>query len=182
MATGIDKKALVALAAAGCKNGEMAAEFGVSAGAITQALGQEAVQAQVAEAASKLANGEELDLAYDTLEMKLLKRLDTATTFLSDPMKLQAVLRTVNAAKRRAGIGQQAASAPSIHQAVTLALPGSFQTKVLLNEQREVVEVAGRTLVTMPSANVAEMLVTKQKEEHALALEQDAPMKLGDIL
>ena len=151
----------------------VAERLSCTASAIHQAIQADPkIQQDILEAKVKNAKeGIELDDKYDKLEKKALDQLEKVLPFVSDPMKLARIAQTMNAAKRRGGVAIEQETG----QVVKLTLPKAITARIELSATSEVVQVDNRPLVTMPAAQLAERLKSKQ-------LEATPPAKLGDIL
>lgn len=169
MAAQIDKSTLVDLLTAGHSQSQVAEMLKVTPGAITQALDSSPELRAALEQAKLAAAGAEMDNAYDALERMALQKLKHQMALLQDPLKTARILKTVNEARRRTGL-LKTAQAPT-GAPVTLVLPVLVQQKIQMNAERQVIEVEGRQMITMPAKNVMDLL-SAQKEKEALPLRE----------
>jgi hypothetical protein len=140
------------------KRVDIAAELGLTPGAITQAA------ARLTPADEPLTpQHAELDSTYDSLEAKLLKQLDRTIPLLMRPMEISRVLQTINSAKRRGGPLKSQATVPTILQ---LNLPIAIQNRFVLNSNNQVISAGAQDLVTIPSSAVSR-LAAESKTNHA---------------
>jgi predicted transcriptional regulator len=143
------------------KRVDIAAELGLTPGAVTQAA------ARLAPTDEPLTpQHAELDSTYDSIESKLLKQLDKTIPLLMRPMEISRVLQTINAAKRRGGPLKNATAAPTVLQ---LNLPIAIQNRFVLNSNNQVISAGAQDLVTIPSSAVSR-LAAESKTNHANTL------------
>lgn len=107
------------------------------------------------------------DKTYDSIEDRLIEKLqdllDNGLTF-TKPAEILAAIRTINSAKRRA-TGMEFNREAGSRTVVKLQLPssGAFAAKFIVNNQNQVLEIAGRSVATMPAAGVVKKLEDMQK-------------------
>jgi hypothetical protein len=153
----------------------VASAVGVSAGYVSQLLAEPEFANEVQEL--KLLNLTglvERDKKWDTLEDKLLDRLEHTLPMLNNPMQVVTALRTVNGAHRRAvtkdpGNGH-------VKEIVHLHLPACLNAQFVVNQTNQVVSVEGRSIATMPANAVVEKLKTLRAnslESEAISQQQD---------
>lgn len=97
------------------------------------------------------------DNKYDQLEDLLLEKLENILPMLMRPRDILEALTRVNAAKRRATVGQP----QDLGQKTTivqLILPQVAISKFQLNSQGEVIEVGNRPLINLPAAELLKSL------------------------
>jgi hypothetical protein len=104
------------------------------------------------------------DKRIDKLEDQLLDKLDQAIPMMIRPMEIMKAFTLVNAAKRRGS------SAPEqVHvtnQIVQLTLPQNTAVRFKMSSAREIIEVEGQSLITMPSNQL--LLEAKQHATNKL--------------
>ena len=84
-----------------------------------------------------------LDNMYDSLEEKLLQKLDKASAMLIKPQDITRTLQMVNTAKRK---GMQSGGPATITQTyVSLTLPTAILSRFISNAQNQIVEVQDGT-------------------------------------
>jgi hypothetical protein len=153
------KERIIQLLGNGVSPAIAASAVGCSEGYISQLMSDEAVAARVSELRfSNLQAASDRDKKADTIEDALLGKLQEALPMMMRPAEIVRSLAVVNALKRRAS------SAPEtmhIHnQVINLQLPQHTALRVQMSASKEIVEVEGRTLVTMPSTQL--LLEAKQ--------------------
>jgi hypothetical protein len=151
---------LKALLGTGVPPAQAAAAVGCSPAYVSQLLATESFALEVSTLrVAKLQEATTRDGKYDGLEDKLLKKLEDLLPFMMRPTDVLKALVAVNAAKRR-GATADDQKATTVNNIVIVKLPQAVRERYLLNEQKEVVEVAGRPLVTIDGRK----LLTQVKE------------------
>lgn len=164
-------------AAGQMQHGELKAtaeKLGISPSAVSQALSS--IEESSAAQTSAQANQANLhDNKYDALELVALNKLEGLLAVETNIMKVSKIMEMLNSAKRRAGIVGSLGSSSASGSAnfITINMPAAIQQKLVLNENKEVIEVDGRSLVTMPSTEV-EKILQEKKEAQAAAQELEA--------
>lgn len=148
---------------AGLRNGfndsQIAQALGVTQSAISQAIDAHGLR-ELANANSKfIEHDEKLNDLESTVLTKLEKSIQHA---ILDPLKLTAIYKTLNGAKRRSLAEGQNLGNNNV-QLVNINLPRHVQVKVGLNSRNEVVEVEGRPLLTLPAGKLVSMAGTQLK-------------------
>lgn len=160
-------------AAGQMQHGEIKAianKAGISTSAVSQAL------SSIEESSNTQNNSSLHDNKYDQLELAALNKLEGLLAVETNIMKVSKIMEMLNSAKRRAGIVGSLGSSSASGQAnfITINMPAAIQQKLVLNENKEVIEVDGRSLVTMPSTEVEKIL---QEKKEAQAAMQEAEAK-----
>ena len=155
------KERIIALLGNGVSPAIAASAVGCTEGYISQLMSDEAVAARVSALRfDNLQAASDRDKKADFIEDELLDSLKRALPMMLRPAEIVRSLAVVNALKRRAS------SAPEtmhIHnQVINLQLPQHTALRVTMSASREIVEVEGRALVTMPAAQLL-----KESKEHA---------------
>lgn len=151
-------------------NKTVASAVGVSESYISQLLSEDAFAAEVQELRVKtLAEAANRDKKYEALEDTLLDRVKDLIPMMVRPMEAVRALQAVNGATRRAAPAELSANAQST--VVTLNLPGAIINKFVVNAQKQIVEIDGETVATMPARNVVGKLEEFRKQE---AINRDA--------
>lgn len=155
----------------------VASILGISPSRISQFMEEpdfkDQVQARLIQSTIAASNR---DAKKDALEDALLTRFEDMSKFITRPMELLKALQVVSALPRRAPAIQGVQAGERTE--ATLTLP-SFITNVEVNvnfqynTNREVVEVDGRTMQTMPMHSVLEEL--EQHRNTRLLEHQPAP-------
>jgi arginine/lysine/ornithine decarboxylase len=162
------------LLGAGLENSVVASALGVSASLVSQWLSEETFADEVQ--TLKLVNltqATERDRKWNTLEDKLLDKLEFLLPTLTNPAVVLQALRTVNGATRRSNPRELEPVANQTH--VHLHMPSLLAAKFVVNPANQVVEVDGRSIATMPAnAVVKELERRKQLQEIIPHPSQDA--------
>ena len=166
------------LLGSGVNSEAVAAALGVTPSRISQLLAEDHFSRRVADLRYlNLQKHNNRDSAYDSLEDRLLDKLDKAMPLLVRPRDILDAMTRVNNAKRR---GQSAATEVNNHQnIVTLVLPSVITNKfaVSVNVNNQVIKAGEQELLTMPSGNLLKRVEDKQalrlEEGNAHELSQD---------
>lgn len=141
---------------------------------ISQLMSEESFRAEVQ--AMKAANFQrytDADDSLDAAEQAALKKVSQLMPFVSRPGEAAACFRILNSAKRRVAESSSIAHAPST--IVNISIPMVARVAMLTDQQRQIIEVDGRPLVTMP----AKELVAKAGAARLLALPVPSSFPLG---
>lgn len=137
----------------------VASAVGVTISRISQLLSDPEFAARVAEFRfQNLAKHNERDNRYDTLEDKLLEKMEDLLPFMMRPMEVLKAISVINAAKRRGS------SAPdSIQQKQTvipLMIPTMLINNFTTNVNNQIVKIGEQDLVTIQSSRMNKLLDT----------------------
>lgn len=155
------------LLGAGLPNVVVANALGVSESLVSQWLSVDEFAVQVQQRKIQvLTEAKNRDSKWNTLEDKLLERLEELLPMLSNPMAVVQALRTVNGAVRRAAPQELGATAQATH--VHLHMPALIAAKFTVNGNNQVVEVDGRNVSTMPANVVVEEMKRRAAERTVL--------------
>lgn len=157
------------LLGAGVSSEAVAAAVGVTPGYISQLLSDENFASAVASLRYQfLAANNQRDEKYNSLEDKLLDKLETAMPFLIRPGEITKALHVVNNCKRR---GQNAPETPVNNKQVivNLIIPTLIAQKFTTNVVNQVIKAGDQELLTMPS----NMLLQKAEERQKQEIEQE---------
>lgn len=127
--------------------------------------------------ALKAANFEkftDLDDTLDQAEGLALSRVAQLIPFASRLGEAVAAYRVLNSAKRKTG-GAADAITMSPSTIVNINLPESARVAMTMDANRQVIEVDGRPLLTMPSKNLANLLEARRATQ---LLEMQIPKTL----
>lgn len=135
---------------------------------ISQLLAEPEFAAEVVElrAAALTANSKR-DRKVDGIEDKLLEKIEEAvdTQMVFKPNDILRHYAVLNAAKRR---GVPAHESMVVNNTVVnLMIPDILRRQFTINQQGEVIEAEGQTLVTMPARSLLEHLVRNKGENDA---------------
>ena len=157
----------------------VAAAVGVSVSRISQLLSDPNVAAEVAELRFKnLSAHNTRDAKYDTLEDKLLEKLEDLLPFMIRPLEILRAIQTINGAKRRGAsapeaiIGQKTVVALIMPTQITQIFAAK-DTSLTLNTHNQVVKVGDTDLVTVQSARMDSLLsssktLARKGEQHVI--------------
>jgi hypothetical protein len=161
------KDRILALLGNGVAPEATAAAVGCTPAYISQLLKEPDFAAKVAELrCANLTQATERDGKYDTLEDKLLAKLEDLIPFMIKPMEVVKALSAMNSAKRR---GAGAESSSTVNNIVVLQLPQVIKNRFQVNDKQEVVEVDGRTLLTIDGSKLLKELKNATTNNRALA-------------
>ena len=158
----IDKERAKKLLGSGVQAEIVAATLGCEPSYISQLLSDDHFREEViALRMATLTAATERDSAIDDIEDHLLEKIKESIDYIVKPRELLSAFNIINAAKRRGvGVGQNTVQNNVV---VQLTLPTVIQNKFVTNSQGEVIEVDGKTTVTMPPAQLLKQLA-EQKE------------------
>lgn len=173
--------------AQGQKQRDIAKQLGVTESAISQQVKQvkqeggapaPASTATGAPAATGAASpAQQIDIAYENVELKLVQRLeqqlDTGFLAMSSKELLQAI-RTINGTKRRTGAEglPQGTSITQNNTMVSLQMPARIRHQVIKNVNNEIIEVDGKTLLTVDPTQLSRLNQERKDATDAQALLQ----------
>jgi hypothetical protein len=151
------------LLGSGIPGEQVAAALGVTSARISQMLAEEHFSTRVAALRYEtLQKHNKRDGKYDSLEDKLLDKLERQMGCLIKPESILKAIQIVNGAKRRGqSAPQQVTNQENI---VNLILPSVIVKKFTTNINNQVIKAGGQELLTIPSGNLL-----KQVEEAATA-------------
>lgn len=153
------------LLGAGASQAQVAMAVGVEESYVSQLMADEGFRASVTERrAEKAAQFAATDAKIDSIEDKAWKRIDQLVDMETNLMKLLKVAQAANGAKRRTGMdgsGGSAGTAPIVN----ITLPASAVVAFTMTTDKQVVEIAGRSMGTMSSAAVYTALKEKRAKE-----------------
>jgi len=165
----IEEKALKLLGS-GVNPEQTAMALGVSPSRISQLMAEKHFADKVASLRyESLQSATRRDGRYDTLEDRLLEKLDASMPLMVRPDTILKAINTINGAKRR---GQAAAPTVTNQQnIVQLILPTIITQKFTTDINNQVVKTGAQELLTMPSSNLNKLVeAARVDREAALAL------------
>lgn len=131
----------------------VAASLGVTESRISQLVSDPNFAAEVAELRyNSLQKHNERDARYDSLEDKLIDRLEDLLPLMMRPMEVLRAIQTINSAKRRG-----ASTPDSIIQqqtVINLTIPTQIIQKFQTNAQNHVTQAGTQTLLTLQSGTL----------------------------
>ncbi len=102
----------------------------------------------------------EQDTSIDSLETAALEKMHKLLPFITDPMKALRVYQVANAAVRKAPTSQT--SNDNRAPTVVINLPAHAALQFRMSTDKQIVEVDGRSVATLPSNVLAKRLVEQQ--------------------
>lgn len=136
---------------------QVAAAVGCDDSYISQLIANEEFASKVqALRAEHFANYIETDQHIDTAEDEALKRLASLVPFITKPAEAARVFGVLNGARRRAS--DRNASGQAQAQTVVLDIPEAARVTFTTTADRQVIEIAGRSMTTMPAKSLAAQL------------------------
>lgn len=166
---------IVAALRNGFSDSQIAQALGITQSAVSQAIDAHGLRA-IADVNSKFA---EHDTKLNDLESVVLDKLAATLKFaVLDPLKLTAIYKTLNGAKRRS-LAEGSNLPQSGMQLVSINLPRHVQVKVGLNINNEVISVDGTALSTLSAGKLVELAGTKLK---GAISHVPNPVNIADIL
>lgn len=151
------KERIIEMLGRGIPAVQVAAAVGCDDSYISQLVSTEGIaeRIQLAKAEHFSAHVEQ-DARLDAAENEALARLASLTAFITRPAEAARVYSVLNAAKRRTSDASANSQAPA--QTVVLELPEASRVRFTLSQDRQVIEIEGRSLTTMPARNLAAQL------------------------
>ncbi len=145
----------------GLKPVVVAASLGCSESYICDLLAQDDFASRVAALRYEaLARNNERDGKLDTLEDKLIGKLDESLPLMHRPLEILKALQVVNAAKRR---GATSPDVPDERRTVvTLVMPTQVIQQFTTNINNQVIRAGSQELLTIQSSSLASRLKEKQ--------------------
>lgn len=142
----------------------VASALGVSPGRISQLLSDDVFSQKVVELRySSLQKHNARDEKYDSLEDRLLERLEKTLPLMMKPETILKAIATINGAKRR---GQSTPeSITNKTTVVNLILPTKITQKFSVNENNQVIKAGNLDLTTIQSGDLRAQIERKQSEQ-----------------
>ena len=167
MAGNLDEK-IKNLLGSGLSNEIVASTIGCHPSYISQLMSDENFYSAVIEKRTQtLASHTIRDRNLDGIEDKLIAKLSELieSNMVYKPQDLLRMFAVINAAKRR-GVGVQDSTVVN-NTVVNLQISRTVKTKFTTNAQNEVVEIEGKSMVTMPAAQLLGKLAASAKGDNA---------------
>jgi predicted transcriptional regulator len=156
----ISEDSVVAALRAGFSNSQIASSFGVTDSAVTQFIESHNLQ-HIAAQNSKF---QAIDDKLNSLEETVLDKLGNSMRLaVLDPIKLAAVYKVLNGARRRSLSEGNTINNFNQIRLVSLNLPQHVQVSVGMSAKNEVIEVDGRAINTMPAGKLVELAGVKTR-------------------
>ena len=143
----------IALLGQGVAPAQVASACGVTESAISQLVSDEEVAKQITELRfQNLQKFNERDSQYDSIEDKLITKLDGMIGMMFKPMEVLKSIQVINAAKRR---GSSAPEHITGQQTiVNVILPAHIAQKFTVNSANQVINAGGQDLLTIQSGDL----------------------------
>jgi predicted transcriptional regulator len=161
----INRDSVVAALRNGFDQAQIAGAMGVTDSAISQFISEHGLAAVAAQNSQFKEHDNKLNALEESVLDKLAKVMNTA---ILDPIRLAAVYKTLNGAKRRSLAEGQTIQNINNVRLVSLNLPRHVEVKVGLNANNEVIEVEGRAINTLPAGKLVEMTQLTSKIKGSL--------------
>lgn len=171
------KERIIELLGEGVPPSVVAQSVGCDPSYVSQICEQEDVIARIQDLrAQRAAEMVGKDRDINDIEQLALNRIKTLLPMQTDLMKITKVFATMNGARKSTDIGlAQAGNQPST--VVSLSLPAAAEVFLRLTTDNQVVEIAGRSMVPLPSAQVA----SKLREKQALRLLESTKPEIAQL-
>lgn len=148
----VEERALKLLGA-GIKQEQVASALGVTPGRIAQLLSDPVFAEEVTKLRCTALHSHTVrDGTYDSLEDKLLVKLEAALPMIARPADILKAIAVVNNAKRR-GADSPDVAATNIN-VVSLTLPTNLVQKFAVNIDNQVIQAGNQNLLTMNSSDL----------------------------
>lgn len=145
----------IKLLGSGLKPVHVAAAVGITESRISQLLSDSDFANEVTELKFKnLQKHNDIDSCYDTLEQKVLNKLDKSLDLVFRPLELVRVLNVLNTAKRRGQSSPESVVQQSV--IVNLTIPSQIVQKFSTNINNQVISAGEQTLETIQSSALLE--------------------------
>ena len=170
-ATGNTEERALSLLGTGVLPEQVASALGVSPSYISQLLADEAFAQKVIDARyTALSAHNERDSSYDSLEDKLIKKLESKLGLMFKPETILKAIQVINGAKRR---GQSAPEqVTNQNNIVQLLMPTQIVQNFTTNITNQVIKAGDQDLTTIPSGQLL------KETEHKLEEKTIEPNKL----
>lgn len=130
----------------------VASALGITESRVSQVASEPEAAAEIANLRySTLQKYNETDNHYQSLENKLLDKLEQSLVFIQRPMEIARTLQIINGAKRR---GQESPQQIVHQNIVNITLPAQLLQRFTVDGANQVVQVGEQTLLTIPSNKV----------------------------
>lgn len=156
----INKDSVIAALRNGFDQTQIAGAMGVTDSAISQFIAEHGLAAVAAQNSQFKEHDNKLNALEEAVLDKLGKVMQTA---ILDPIRLSAVYKVLNSAKRRSLAEGQTIQNINNVRLVSINLPKHVEVKVGLNSRNEVIEVEGRSINTLPAGKLVEMTQSTSK-------------------
>jgi hypothetical protein len=153
---------------------QVASAVGCDDSYISQLMAEEGVEARVIELkAAHFSQYVEQDQKLDDAEAQALEKVAQLVPFITRPAEAVRVYGVLNAAKRRTVDTANAAGV--VAQTVHLELPEAARVRFTITSDKQVIEIEGRSMTTMPAKSLAAQL---EQRNAARLLSHQIPTRL----
>jgi hypothetical protein len=157
---------------------QVASAVGCDESYVSQLLAEEGVLEKITQAkAEHFSKYVEQDQCIDDAEAEALKKVAYLVPFITKPAEAVRVFAVLNAAKRRTSDNLNAANA--IAATVSLDLPAAARVRFTLTADKQVIEIEGRSMATLPAKSLAARL---EQRNAARMLTSEIPDTLFTVL
>lgn len=173
----VEERALVLLSA-GLSQVKVAEALGVDSSRISQLCADADFSTQLSDARYEaLSKHNEQDSKLDSLEAKIVSRIEDTVDQVYKPMELVRMLQVVNMAKRRGT--ENLAPVQEISTVLNLLMPTKIVNKFITNINNQVVKAGDTELITIQSGSLS----TKLKEiEDKRVRDHELRNRVGELL
>lgn len=153
----------------------VAAAVGCDDSYVSQICAEEGVAEQIAaNKAARFSSYIEHDKNTDSAEELALEKVKQLIPFITKPAEAALVYKTLNTATRRTTGAAQAT--PQTAAVVNIHLPAAAAVQFQLNGERQVIDINGRSMVTMQAKTLVEQV---EQRRAVRALQMNVPATLG---
>lgn len=155
----------------GVPQAQVASCLGVSESLISQFLSQESFRTElVKQKYANLVKHNERDTSLDSLEDKLIRKIEQTLPMVFKPLEIAHLFRIINSAKRRGTSSQAPVSAQAT--VIQLTLPVQIIQHFQVNAQNQVIKAGSQELITVQSGRLPQLLENSKPvgETHVLNL------------
>lgn len=139
----------------------VAAALGIDDSYVSQILAEDGVEEQVRSLrAARFGELAAMDERLDTVEEVALRKVEALLPFTTKASEAARIYSLLNAARRKTGAA--ASNVPAGATILQLNLPPRTQLNFTMAANKEVVEVEGRSMATLPAKSMAKLLETRQ--------------------
>jgi hypothetical protein len=182
------REKLLGFLAGGVSQSAAALACGVSDGLVSQILEEpEFLAALAARSVAKLETALAHDDSIEAAEAHSLKILKEKLPFVRSAVEAARIFKTLNEAHKRAAPATNQRPESLGAQQVMLVLPKAAAVHIQMNAQNQVIEIAGRSMATLPSRSLPSLSADRQQaaqdvKEKAKAADTIAADKILDGL
>lgn len=168
---------LLGILGAGFSQSAAALACGISDGRVSQICDEPAFAAALAQARmGKVEDAIAHDDSIENAEAESLKILRQKLPFCRTPGEVAKIFSILNNAKKRAAPATNQRPESLGAQQVTLVLPKAAAVHISMNNQNQVIEIAGRSMATLPSKALPALSAQRQQ----LATDLSVKAKVAD--